>query len=130
MVVVSAVAKPDGACVEASVARVSRSIKMGEVVIHPRREPGHEVLEKVCLSVPSCTDRARATHVHSNHTTVRVKGQIRRRQSLDVGFVALAAFLLFQINLLLLEGTEIVQLFLWYPVARVPFVSACIAKQL
>jgi hypothetical protein len=51
MVAVTAVAKPLGACVEASVARVSRSMKRGEVVNHPSREPGAAVLEKVCGSV-------------------------------------------------------------------------------
>jgi hypothetical protein len=48
ILVVSAVTKPEGAWVLASVARVRRSMKRGEVVNQPRREPGHEVLEKVC----------------------------------------------------------------------------------
>jgi hypothetical protein len=46
--VVRAVTKPEGAWVLASVARVRRSMKRGDVVNQPRREPGHEVLEKVC----------------------------------------------------------------------------------
>jgi hypothetical protein len=46
-VVVSAVANPDGAWVPASVARVRRSMKRGDEVNHPRRDPGHDVLEKV-----------------------------------------------------------------------------------
>jgi len=46
-VIVSAVAKPLGACVLASEIRVRRSMKSGDEVIQPRREPGHDVLENV-----------------------------------------------------------------------------------
>jgi len=47
MTAVMAVAKPLGACVDASVARVSRSMNSGDEVNHPRRDPGQDVLEKV-----------------------------------------------------------------------------------
>jgi hypothetical protein len=42
-----AVTNPEGAWVHDSVARVSRSIKRGEEVNHPSRDPGQDVLEKV-----------------------------------------------------------------------------------
>lgn len=47
ILIVNAVANPLGAWVEASVARVRRSMKMGDVVIQPNLDPGADVLEKV-----------------------------------------------------------------------------------
>lgn len=91
-----AVAKPLGAWVDASVARVRRSIKRGEVVNHPRRDPGQEVLEKVC-----CQLVKQNTHIHTDDSALVVYGEVSWRKSLQKCFLTLPAFFFLRIDLTL-----------------------------